>query len=72
MVGGARDRSGTFTSVSIEAKTRTDATLERAAARKDETERRCPISQLFRQSGIALASTWIAEPLEPCGSRTNA
>jgi uncharacterized OsmC-like protein len=63
MVNGASDRSGNFSRVIVDAKIRTDATPEQFAALKDETERRCPISQLYRKSGIALFSTWVAEPL---------
>ena len=63
MVGGARDRSGNFERVTVDAAIRTNATPEQFASLKAETERRCPISQLFVQSGIPLASRWVAEPL---------
>jgi organic hydroperoxide reductase OsmC/OhrA len=63
MVGGAADRSGNFERVIVEAVVRTNATPEQFTRLKAETERRCPISQLYIQSGLAYESTWRAEPL---------
>jgi uncharacterized OsmC-like protein len=61
MVGGAHDRNGNFERVTVDAVVRTDATPEQFAALKAETERRCPISQLYLKSGIPLISNWRAE-----------
>jgi uncharacterized OsmC-like protein len=63
MVGGASDRSGNFERVIVDAVVRTDATPEQFARLKSETERRCPISQLYIKSGLEFESTWRAEPL---------
>jgi uncharacterized OsmC-like protein len=63
MVGGAHDRNGNFERVTVDAVVRTDATPEQFATLKAETERRCPISQLYLKSGIPLVSTWRAESI---------
>lgn len=60
LVGGAQDGNPNFESVEIAAIVETDASAEQFAQLKRETERRCPIYQLFARSGVALSSTWRA------------
>ena len=63
LVGGAHDGNANFERVAIEASIATDATPEQFAALKAETERRCPISQLYARSGIELVTHWRATAL---------
>ncbi len=61
-VGGAEGNAN-FDAVTVEASVETDAdeeTFERLVA---ELERRCPVTQLFRRSGLEYSSTWKALPL---------
>ncbi|MET0190937.1 putative OsmC-like protein [Pseudonocardia sediminis] len=54
------DRPGetTFQNLRIDAQIRTDATDEQLAKLAEETERRCPVSQLFVQAGVKVTSNW--------------
>jgi putative redox protein len=61
LVGGSRDADANFERVSVDATIRTNATPEQFAALKLETERRCPIYQLFARSGVELVTNWRAE-----------
>lgn len=63
LVGGAEGNAN-FDRVQVEVTVRTDATEEQFARFTAETERRCPVTQLFRRSGLDLTSTWTREPLE--------
>jgi uncharacterized OsmC-like protein len=63
LVGGSQDGNANFESVVVDATIRTDATPAEFAALKAETERRCPIYQLFARSGVAVETTWRAEAL---------
>jgi uncharacterized OsmC-like protein len=62
LVGGSRDANANFESLTLEAKIRTNATPEQFAALKAETERRCPVYQLYARSGVRLTTTWHREP----------
>ncbi len=54
------DRPGetTFQNLRIDAQIRTDGTDEQVAELGRETERRCPVSQLFAQAGVSITSNW--------------
>jgi uncharacterized OsmC-like protein len=60
LVGGARDGNPNFESVKIEALVETDASEAQFAQLKRETERHCPIYQLFSRSGVDVSSSWRA------------
>jgi uncharacterized OsmC-like protein len=64
MVGGSREANGNFERIAVEANIETDAAPERFALLKEETERRCPIFQLFSRSGVDLQVNWHAEALK--------
>lgn len=61
-VGGA-DGNANFEAVEVEATVETDAEGERFDHFVTELERRCPVTQLFRRSGLAYSSTWTPLPL---------
>jgi uncharacterized OsmC-like protein len=60
LVGGAKEGNPNFESVKIEAFVETEASERELAELKRETERRCPIYQLFVRSGVEVASNWRA------------
>lgn len=62
MVGGAEGNAN-FDSVTVRATVESDATPEQFATLRTETERRCPVSQLFIRSGLRFDATWSQAPL---------
>lgn len=52
-----------FSRVTVHVTVETDADEERFATFSRETERRCPVTQLFKRSGLAFTSTWQRRPL---------
>ncbi|MGO9782744.1 MAG: OsmC family protein [Streptosporangiaceae bacterium] len=66
LVGGA-DGNANFDRVSVRAAVETDATDEQFATLVAETERRCPVSQLFKRSGVEWESRWEKAPLPGAG-----
>ncbi|UFN45504.1 OsmC family protein [Nocardioides okcheonensis] len=52
-----------FRSVSVQATVETDAEGEAFEHFVAELERRCPVTQLFRRSGLSYSSTWTPIPL---------
>jgi uncharacterized OsmC-like protein len=62
LVGGA-DGNANFDRVSVRAAVETDATDEQFATLVAETERRCPVTQLFKRSGVDWDSQWEKTPL---------
>ena len=62
LVGGA-DGNANFHRVVVEVRVQTDATDEQFERLASETERRCPVTQLFARSGLDLSSTWQREDL---------
>jgi putative redox protein len=61
-VGGA-DGNANFDSVRVEASVETDAEGEAFDHFVAELERRCPVTQLFRRSGLDYSSSWKPLPL---------
>ena len=61
-VGGAEGNAN-FDSVTVEASVETDAEGEAFDHFVAELERRCPVTQLFRRSGLDYTSTWKPLPL---------
>ena len=62
LVTGA-DGDANFRAVHIAVSVETDASAEQFVRLSQETERRCPVTQLFRRSGLAYRSSWVATAL---------
>jgi uncharacterized OsmC-like protein len=62
LVGGA-DGNANFDRVEVKATIESDATPEQFATLESETDRRCPVSQLFRRSGTEFVVEWTQVPL---------
>jgi putative redox protein len=62
LVGGAEGNAN-FDRVTVRATVETDATEQQFARLVSETERRCPVTQLFQRSGLDYENTWQARPL---------
>lgn len=58
LVGGSTDGNANFERVRIDATIATSASDDELARLKTETERRCPIAQLFVRSGVEVTSVW--------------
>lgn len=66
MVAGA-DGNANFDAVTLTVSVTTDAddaTFDRLVS---EMERRCPVTQLFKRSGLEYSATWTAKELAPVG-----
>ena len=61
-VGGAEGNAN-FQAVTVEASVETDAEGEAFDRFVAELERRCPVTQLFKRSGLDFSSTWKPLPL---------
>ena len=59
LAAGAVEGNANFESVTIIARLTTRASDTELRALKAETERRCPIFQLYVRSGVAVSSLWI-------------
>jgi putative redox protein len=62
LVGGAEGNAN-FDRVSVRATVETDATDEQFATLVTETKRRCPVTQLFKRSGVEWDNQWAKTPL---------
>lgn len=62
LVGGAEGNAN-FDRVEVRATVETDADPEQFATLVSETERRCPVTQLFRRSGLEFVNDWTPAPL---------
>jgi putative redox protein len=62
LVGGAGGNAN-FDRVEVRATVETDASDEQFARLVSETERRCPVTQLFVRSGLEFANHWTRVPL---------
>lgn len=61
-VGGAEGNAN-FDAVTVEATVETDADEATFGKLVSELERRCPVTQLFKRSGLEYSSTWKPLPL---------
>lgn len=62
-VGGA-DGNANFDAVTVDASVQTDADEATFEKLVSELERRCPVTQLFKRSGLEYVSNWKALPLD--------
>lgn len=62
MVSGEQGNAN-FDAVTVRTTVQTDADEATFARLKEETERRCPVTQLFQRSGLEYASDWTNTPL---------
>ena len=58
LVNGSRQGNSNFEQVAIRAVVDTDASATDFQTLQAETERRCPIFQLFQRSGIPISNQW--------------
>jgi putative redox protein len=58
LVVGTAEGNANFESVAVTARLTTQASDGELRALQTETERRCPIYQLFSRSGVAILTTW--------------
>lgn len=63
VISTGAEGNANFDAVTVEVTLETDATPEQFARLQGETERRCPVTQLFQRSGLTFTSTWSAVPL---------
>ena len=52
-----------FTTVTVRATVETDADDEQFSTLVSETERRCPVTQLYKRSGVTFDNEWTKRPL---------
>ncbi|MDO9378255.1 MAG: OsmC family protein [Nocardioidaceae bacterium] len=62
MAAGAEGNAN-FDAVTVQASVQTDADEATFATLVSEVERRCPVTQLFKRSGLEYDSSWTAVPL---------
>jgi len=67
VIGAGAEGNANFDRVEVTATVETDASEEDFAKLWAETERRCPVTQLFRRSGLDFVSTWSRAPLPAQG-----
>ena len=63
VIAGGEEGNANFDRVSVKATVESDATPEQFEQLKSETERRCPVTQLFVRSGLEYTSEWTQAPL---------
>lgn len=63
VIGGGAEGNANFDAVRLQVRIDTDATDGQFAQLRSETERRCPVSQMFIRSGLEFSNTWERQPL---------
>ncbi|PWJ49063.1 Uncharacterized OsmC-related protein [Quadrisphaera granulorum] len=63
VIAGGAEGNANFDSVSVRVTVETDADESTFATFRTETERRCPVTQMFKRSGLAYTSAWHRVPL---------
>lgn len=61
--GTHRDGETTFQNLRVDARITTDASPEQFQTLQAETERRCPVSELFRLAGVTTTTNWTRVPI---------
>lgn len=63
VIGSGAEGNANFDRVTVKVTLETDADDAAFATLRDETERRCPVTQLFKRSGTDFSSDWERLPL---------
>lgn len=63
VIGGGAEGNANFDAVRLQVTIATDATEEQFETLRSETERRCPVSQMYIRSGLEFSNTWTRTPL---------
>jgi putative redox protein len=63
VIAGGEEGNANFDRVTVKATIESDASPEQFEQLKSETERRCPVSQLFIRSGLEYDAQWTQAPL---------
>ncbi|MEZ0166520.1 OsmC family protein [Kineococcus sp. LSe6-4] len=63
VIGTGAEGNANFDRVSVQVRIETDADDATFATLREETERRCPVTQLFKRSGTEFSSDWQRSPL---------
>lgn len=63
VIGAGADGNANFDRVALSVAVETDADDEAFARLRSETERRCPVTQLFKRSGLDFTSEWRRDAL---------
>lgn len=62
VIAGGAEGNANFDRVTVAVTVETDATEEQVQRLASETERRCPVTQMFRRSGLDYSSAWTRVP----------
>ncbi|WP_432523809.1 OsmC family protein [Kineococcus sp. SYSU DK006] len=62
VIARGAEGNANFDAVDVRVRLETDATPEQFERLRAETERRCPVTQLFVRSGLRFTSAWEAAP----------
>ncbi|NAZ80764.1 OsmC family peroxiredoxin [Kineococcus sp. R8] len=63
VIGAGAEGNANFDRIALRLELQTDADAEQFARLKAETERRCPVTQMVKRSGLEFTSDWSAAPL---------
>ncbi|MGQ7297134.1 OsmC family protein [Quadrisphaera sp. KR29] len=63
VIAGGAEGNANFERVTVQVTVQTDASEEVFETFQAETERRCPVTQMFQRSGLAYSSSWHRAPL---------
>jgi putative redox protein len=63
VIGAGAEGNANFDRVGLRVTLQTDADAEQFARLKAETERRCPVTQMVKRSGLEFTSEWTPAPL---------
>jgi uncharacterized OsmC-like protein len=63
VIAAGADGNANFVRVTVEVQVEADATDEQFARFQSETERRCPVTQMFVRSGLEFVSRWVRAEL---------